>query len=82
MKIVPLNEVRANLPTMIDQSQQEAIMVTRHGKEAAVIISPSVYEAMLEAWEDAQDLKLIEESQGDWGAMHKWEDVKRELGLL
>lgn len=57
-------------------------MVTRHGKEAAVIISPSVYEAMLEAWEDAQDLKLIEESQGDWGAMHKWEDVKRELGLL
>ena len=82
MKIVPLNEVRANLPTMIDQSQKEAIMVTRHGKEAAVIISPSVYEEMLEAWEDAQDLKLIEGSQGDWGAMHKWEDVKRELGLL
>jgi len=82
MKIFPLSEVRADLPTMIDKSQKEAIMITRHGKEAAVLISPSVYEAMLEAWEDIQDLKAAEEALKEPGPMLRWDDVKRELGLI
>jgi len=82
MKIFPLSEVRADLPTMIDKSQTEAIMITRHGKEAAVLISPSVYEAMLEAWEDIQDLKAAEEALEDPGPILRWDDVKRELGLI
>ena len=57
-------------------------MITRHGKEAAVLISPSVYEAMLEAWEDIQDLKAAEEALKEPGPMLRWDDVKRELGLI
>jgi len=82
MKIFPLSEVRADLPTMIDKSQKEAIMITRHGKEAAVLVSPSVYEEMLEAWEYIQDLKAADAAAKDSGPMLRWIDVKRELGLI
>ncbi len=61
MLVVPLFEVRNNLPQLVNQAEAgEIIQVTRHAKPAAVLIGHGVYEhllasaggitARLEAW--------------------------------
>jgi antitoxin Phd len=82
MKMIPLSDARRDLPSLVDAAMAEPQQITRHGKPAAVLISPSMYERLLEAIEDAEDLKAIEESMADTGPSIPWAQVKKELGLV
>lgn len=82
MTAFPLSQARRELPSLIDRAQTEAIMISRHGIPAAVVLSPSRYEELLTALEDLQDLALIEASLSDTSPSIPWELVKSELGLV
>ena len=56
MKSFALSDARRDLPTLVDKSAKEPILITRHGEEAAVMISPSLYEQMIEAMEELEDI--------------------------
>ena len=38
MKVVPLGQARSELSAWVDQAQEERVLITRHGRPAAVII--------------------------------------------
>jgi len=80
MKSFSVTEARDSLPALIDMCAQERIVIKRHGKEVAVLVNPSLYEKMIEAMEDSEDLKLIEDSLADGTPSIPWEQVKKELG--
>jgi prevent-host-death family protein len=73
---------RAHFTEVLDQAQHEAVMIERHGKQAAVVISPEHYELLMEAFEDAEDVQSFDDAMTEEGANIPWEQVKVDLGWV
>ena len=52
MKSFAISNARRDLPTLVDKSAKEPILITRNGQEAAVMVSPSLYQEMIDAMEE------------------------------
>lgn len=69
-KTVPIRELRGELSQVIDQvaDLREHVVVTRHGRPAAVLVPVDEYEALEETAEilsDAETMAAIEEGRGE-----------------
>lgn len=60
--VKPLSEFRANVATFLQQVHQtnRPLVITQHGKSAAVLLSVQEYETLLEQLEVLQDVHLAE----------------------
>jgi len=81
MKEYPVSQAREDLPSLIDKTKREPIMITRHNKAEAVLISVAQYEEFLDAVEELADIAAAEEALRDPGPSIPWEKVKKDLGL-
>jgi PHD/YefM family antitoxin component YafN of YafNO toxin-antitoxin module len=84
MATFSISDVRENLADAVAKSAVEEVFLEKHGKVVAVMISAEVYEKLMDAWEDIQDLKMLEELEksGELDAPGiPMEQVFRELGL-
>jgi prevent-host-death family protein len=81
MKEFSVSDARQDLPSLIDKSKKEPIVINRHGKPESVLISVEQYEEFLEAFEELDDIAAAEESLRDPGPNIPWEKVKKDLGL-
>ena len=82
--IIPLSEFRANAAAFIKQVQatKRPMVITSHGKSAAVLLDVSEYEDLLERNEVLQDIHMAEQQlQEGKGISHK-EAKNRILGSL
>ncbi|WP_062465265.1 type II toxin-antitoxin system Phd/YefM family antitoxin [Demequina soli] len=80
VEIVPVSRARAELRSVIERAQERAIFLERRGAIEAVVISPHMYERMIEALEDAEDIAAAEAALAEDGESIPWEQVKAELG--
>jgi antitoxin YefM len=87
-KMVPFTEARARLTELLDEvnERHEHVVITRHGRPAAVVLSSEEYEALaetLEVLEDEEALEALRESEADVraGRLYSLDEVRRELGL-
>lgn len=87
-KVVPFTEARTHLTELIDdvESVHEHVVITRNGRPAAIVMSQSEYDSLIETLEILGDQKLMADlaaSDEDVasGRLVPWEEVKRELGL-
>ena len=81
MKTFSVSEARNNLPLLVNLAKREPIMIERHEKEEAVLISVEQFEKFVEAQEELEDIQSAEESMRDPSPNIPWEKVKKELGL-
>lgn len=81
MKSFPLTDARRELPTLVGKSAKEPILITRHGEEAAVLLSPSLYEKMLDALEELEDIAAYDAAKARREDSTLWQDARKELGL-
>jgi len=60
--IQPLTAFRANVASFVDQVRETGrpLVLTQHGKSAAVLMSPPVYEALVEELETLRDILTAE----------------------
>ena len=65
---------------VITQSQTEAVFIERRGAVAAVVISPSQYEAMLNALEEIEDIAAFDQALSEEGPNIPWDEIKADLG--
>lgn len=75
---LPLAEIKAHLSEIVDQieKEHERIVLTRHGRPAAVIISPDDLEALedtVDLLSDPQALKEIETARRDVARGHAFD---------
>ena len=77
-----ITEARENLAEVIKKSAVEEVFLEKHGQAVAVVISPEVYERMLEAWEDIEDMKFAQTYTPDDEPGIPMEQVFRELGVV
>lgn len=59
----PLSEFRANAAAFVEQVQstQRPIVLTQHGRSAAVLLDVAEYERLVERVEVLEDIRLAEE---------------------
>ena len=84
--ITPMTEVsitgaRADLAKTIKRAKKGPIKITSHGEPQAVLVDPSLFEKMLEALEDSEDLAAYDAALVDPDPGIPWEQVKKDLGI-
>ena len=83
MARMAVSQLRENLQSFIELAQSEAVIIEKHGSPTAVLISYERYDELMNALEDQEDLRRIEEIEKDIAVNGTipWEDVKRDLGI-
>jgi antitoxin YefM len=61
--VLPVTEFRANTSTMLSrlQATKRPVVLTQHGRSAAVVMDVSVYEGMLDEIAILRDIRVAEE---------------------
>jgi prevent-host-death family protein len=76
--LIPISDAKARLAELVRASTDEDVMLIRHGRPVAVLMSADRHEGLLELIEDLRDRLSIHEREGltvDWGK------ARAELGL-
>jgi PHD/YefM family antitoxin component YafN of YafNO toxin-antitoxin module len=60
---------------------EKPVWITRDGVEVAVVISPELFEALVEAQEELEDIAAVDAAQRDKSPGIPWEQVQKNLGL-
>jgi antitoxin YefM len=78
--VLPVTEFRANTSAMIEQmhSTGRPVVLTQHGRSAAVLLDPRVYEDLIDEIELLRDLS-ISEAQIASGQVIPHEEVARRM---
>jgi antitoxin YefM len=78
--VLPVTEFRANTSAMIEQmhSTGRPVVLTQHGRSAAVLLDPRVYEDLIDEIELLRDLS-ISEAQIAAGQVIPHEEVVRRM---
>lgn len=76
----PVTEFRANTSAVIEQmhSTGRPVILTQHGRSAAVLLDPAVYESLIDEVELLRDL-AISEAQIAAGQVVPHEEVVRRM---
>ena len=88
VKTLPLTDARKALPKIVDEvsSGHEHVVITKRGRPEAVVMSVDEFESWQETIEilsDPSAMRAIRQGERDIkaGRVHRWEDVKKRLGL-
>ncbi|MBU2601342.1 MAG: type II toxin-antitoxin system Phd/YefM family antitoxin [Actinobacteria bacterium] len=78
--VLPVTEFRANTSAMIEQmhSTGRPLILTQHGRSAAVLLDPSVYESLIDEIELLRDLS-VSEAQIAAGQVVSHDEVARRM---
>jgi antitoxin StbD len=79
-EFVPISEAKARLSELAHTSEHEDVVLMRHGRAAAVIMSVDRHAELIEQLEDLEDRLSVYEARDDDVAV-PWEKLKAELGL-
>jgi antitoxin StbD len=80
--MVPISEAKGRLSELVRDADDHEVLLMRHSRVAAVLISPARYEALLDELEDTRDaLSVYESRESDADLRVPWEKAKIELGI-
>jgi antitoxin StbD len=77
-ELVPISEAKARLSELVRDSDAEDVLLLRHGRPVAVVLSARRYEGLLEEIEDLRDRLSVHEREGLTVGL---DAVKAQLGL-
>ena len=80
-RIVEMKVVAQELPNILEQVKTKPVWITRHGVDVAVVISPELFETLVEAQEELEDIAAVDAAMLDESPGIPWEQVKKNLGL-
>ena len=77
-KLVPVSEAKGHLSELIRDSDSDEVLLMKHGRPAAVMISARRWDAFQEELEDLRDRLSVAEREG---VTVDFDKVMAELGL-
>ena len=81
MKELSVTEAREQFPAVLNQAKKKPVWITRHGVDVAVVISPELFETLVEAQEELEDIAAVDEAMLDKSPGIPWAQVKKDLKL-
>jgi prevent-host-death family protein len=82
MKELSVTEAREQFPALLNQAAKKPVWITRHGVDVAVVISPELFETLVEAQEELEDIAAVDEAMLDKSPGIPWEQVQKDLKLI
>jgi prevent-host-death family protein len=82
MKELSVTEAREQFPALLNQAAKKPVWITRHGVDVAVVISPELFETLVEAQEELEDIAAVDKAMLDKRPGIPWEQVQRDLKLI
>ena len=76
MKSFALSDADCDLSMLVDKAAKEAILITRHGEKAAIVISPSLYQEMIYAMEELEDVATYDAAKARKEDSVLWQDTR------
>ena len=80
-RIVEMKVVGEQLSNILEQVKTLPVWITRDSIDVAVVISPELFETLVEAQEELEDIAAVYEAQKDNTPGVPWEQVKKNLNL-
>lgn len=82
--IKPLSEFRANVTACIRQTRKtkRPMVITHHGKSAAVLLGVSEYEGLMQKMEILEDIRLVEVQLAKGGGVSHGAALKQALAKV
>ena len=77
-----ISEAREDFSATVDAALKQPVSISRHGKRVAIILDPSLYEQMLDAMEEREDIAAFDEAMKDKSKAIPFDQVKKELGWV
>ncbi|AZZ47966.1 type II toxin-antitoxin system Phd/YefM family antitoxin [Rathayibacter rathayi] len=68
MSTITVTDARSILSEVIERSHTEAVILKRHGRPEAVVVSAEQYERMLDALEEVEDVQAFDAAMAEKGA--------------
>jgi PHD/YefM family antitoxin component YafN of YafNO toxin-antitoxin module len=65
----------------IMREQEKPVWITRDGVDVAVVISPELFEELVSAQEELEDIAAVDEAILDKSPGIPWNQVKKDLNL-
>ncbi len=79
-EFVPVSEAKGRLSKLVAGADSHDVVLMRHGRPAAVMLSARRHAELMEQLDDMEDRLAVSESEGD-DVTVPWEKLKAELGL-
>jgi prevent-host-death family protein len=76
--MIPISEAKGRLSELVRESDSRDVLLMRHGRPAAVVMSYARHEALLERLEDVLDRLSVHERSG---LTMEYEKLATELAL-
>lgn len=76
--IIPVSEAKGRLSELVRVAEDHDVTLVRHGRPAAVLVSPARLDALIERLEDAEDRLSVHEREG---VTMDFDKLTTELGL-
>ncbi len=83
-KTATVTELRANLANYLEELEQEPLLILRRGQEAAYLVDPEVFDALLSRLDDLEDLiegNIAFAQYLNGGEAVDGEEVFKEVGI-
>ena len=80
MVTISVAEARRNFASVLDQIGQQAIVIQRRGKAAAVLVDVEEFERMYAALEEREDVAAFDAALMEDGDNLPWELALADLG--
>lgn len=85
MSAITITAARDRLSSLVDDSRNEPVYLTRRDRTVAAIVDADLLRRLLEDAEELADIRAAAESDDETARLDEapvpWEDVKRDLGL-
>ena len=75
MKSFALSDANCDLSMLVNEAAKEAILITRHGEKAAIVVSPSLYQEMIYAMEELEDVAAYDAAKARKEESELWQDA-------
>jgi prevent-host-death family protein len=82
MKELSVTEAREQFPALLNQAAKKPVWITRHGADVAVVISPELFEELVSAQEELEDIAAVDEAMLEKSSGIPWEQVQKDLKLI
>ncbi len=72
---------RNRLAAVVNRARKEPVFLTGHGKRIVAVVDADVFEKLVGAWEQLQDIRALDEAANSGESSVTWDHAKSELGL-
>jgi len=82
LSALSVTEARDQFPSVVDAVKKKPVRITRHGKDVAVVIDPSLYESLIQAQEELEDIAAFDATREEMSPNIPWAQVQQDLNLI